>query len=270
MHTSVLLVALLGPGAAPHMASEALEWQTSYQAALVKARETGKPVAILVGAGLKGWQNVTTEELSAEARKLLTSEYICVYLDVSQPKGRALANALEINTDKGLVLSTKDAKSQAFWHNGSLTNFELARCLQRYAVTGAVTRTEVLSETRLASAPVTESVVPPTTTVTAIASGSVVPSTIISSTIAPTTTIPATTATVMTAPSIGSIPYATIPATTSYVPYSGHVAPAMVGSVYAPNYGTPMMAAPSYVVPSYAPMYAPSFGGGCANGRCGR
>lgn len=285
MHTSLLLVALMGPGAAP-TASEAPSWQTSYSAALAEGREQGKPVAVFVGRGPAGWQKVGADGLSAEARKALAANYVCVYVDATQPKGQKLATAFEIGTGTGLVLSTKDGENQAFSHDGSMSNAELERSLNRHATGAAVSRTEHLASTRVAYSLTPENgALPSNATFTAAVANVTVPGTISATVVAPGTVISATAGTHTLAPSLGSITYTTVPATTSVVGYASYAAPTVAATVYAPGY-TPTyaatIAAPTFA-PSYSHGYAPTYaapsygyggysygGGGCAGGRCGR
>src|SRR4051794_11680951 len=77
MHTSLLLVALMGPGAAPE-ALEAPMWQGSYTAARTIAQREGKPLAVFIGSGPAGHGRFVEEgKLSAEAQRLLTEHYVC-------------------------------------------------------------------------------------------------------------------------------------------------------------------------------------------------
>src|SRR5262245_52953008 len=113
MHTSLLLLATLVPGADPENgASEAPKWQASYTAAQTAGREQDRPLAVFVGSGPDGWKKVSDGGLSAETRKLLADNYVCFYADVSRPQGRRLADALEMSNGSGVVLSTRDGESQ--------------------------------------------------------------------------------------------------------------------------------------------------------------
>src|SRR5262245_1088148 len=111
MYTSLVLLAMLGPGATPS-ASEAPKWQESYGAALQEAKRQGKPVAVFVGRGKFGWRLVSrTADLSATALKRLESRYVCVYVDAATTSGAQLAEAFRMT--RGLILSTKEGGEQA-------------------------------------------------------------------------------------------------------------------------------------------------------------
>jgi hypothetical protein len=154
MHTSLLLLATLAPGADPENgASEAPKWQASYTQARSASRDRDKPLAVFVGSGPDGWKKVADGGLSAEARKLLADNYVCYYADASRPEGRRLADALEMSNGSGVVLSTRDGESQAFWHDGSISRGELERRLRRYSNGSAPTSTETLARASYAYDP---------------------------------------------------------------------------------------------------------------------
>lgn len=150
MHTSLLLVALMGPGAAPETkVSEALSWQASYQTARNAGRSAKKPLAVFVGSGSKGWEKVTEEGgLTRRARQLLSEQYVCVYADVATTEGKNLAKALDITSGSGLIISTRNGEDQAFAHDGKLTRGELEESLQKFTGVTDIRRTESLARVR--------------------------------------------------------------------------------------------------------------------------
>ncbi len=132
MYTSVMLVALAGLSAAPEASQ--VSWEASYTAASKKGSQTNKPLAVFVGSGAQGWKGVTSEKkLSAAAVALLREGYVCVYVDATTPAGEKLASAFELNGTGGLVLSTRNGKSQAFSHVGEMTTADLESTLKKYA-----------------------------------------------------------------------------------------------------------------------------------------
>jgi hypothetical protein len=169
MHTSLVLIALMGPGAAPAVAGpEAPSWQDSYRAARAAGRERGKPLAIFIGSGPAGWDKLTGEGgLTAKARQRLADDYVCVYIDRAKPAGQSLAEAFEVGTGAGLVLSTKDQSGQSFWHAGTMSQAELEGALQKFASVTTVTQTEQLSRTRVSYYPNAGSNASPVTQATA-------------------------------------------------------------------------------------------------------
>src|SRR5262245_38336262 len=101
MHTSLVVLALLGAGSAP----KAPTWQESYGAAMREGKRLGKPVAVFVGRGKSGWLQVCrTGSLSATAVKRLQDRYVCVFVDANTTDGAALARAFRLT--RGLILST--------------------------------------------------------------------------------------------------------------------------------------------------------------------
>jgi hypothetical protein len=135
MYTSILLVAMLGPGAASDRSTpESLSWQESYTGARRVGRQQGKPLAVFIGAGRDGFKQVCKgQALPAEARDVLAANYVCVYLDTLTAPGRRLAEAFEIADGPGLVLSTPNGKDQAFRHSGTLTAARLESRLRKHA-----------------------------------------------------------------------------------------------------------------------------------------
>ena len=145
MYTSVVMVALAGLGAAPQEAPPKVSWEANYAEAYQKGQRLNKPLAVLVGSGVEGWQAVSTgEALSPRALELLAARYVCVYVDTSKPAGRDLADQLEVRGKAGLVLSTRGGKNQAFSHQGQLTPSDLEATLAKYASPRRVVRTETL------------------------------------------------------------------------------------------------------------------------------
>ncbi len=148
MHTSILLVAMLGPGATPEgPALETLSWQKSYSEARKVCRQKKSPLAIFIGKGPDGWQQVCrSREFPAQAKRLLAAHYTCVYVDSGTPAGRTLAAQLDVKDGTGLVLGTRDGENQAFHHAGRLTRTQLETTLRKYSRDLPVTRTETITD----------------------------------------------------------------------------------------------------------------------------
>ena len=107
MYTSVMLLALSGLSA-PAEAPTPPAWRTDYGAAQKLAQTQQRPLAIFVGTGKQGWRQVAQGgELGAEAARLLVSRYIPVYLDADTAEGKRLAQAFELSSGVGLVLSDR-------------------------------------------------------------------------------------------------------------------------------------------------------------------
>jgi hypothetical protein len=78
--------------------------------------------------------------LGEEAKRVLSAEYICVYIDTTAAAGKRLAAAFEISEGPGIVISDATGDLQAFRHAGELGGDDLVRYLRRYAAPGRVVR----------------------------------------------------------------------------------------------------------------------------------
>lgn len=135
MHTSVIAIALAGFLAArlPTANSPEPEWWRDYSAAQEKGRQKKKPLAVFVGSGSGGYESVSREgRFSDLVKSTLAEKYICVYLDGSVRSAQEMINALDIES-RGLVISDRSGKYQAFHHNGALAQADLAKHLADYA-----------------------------------------------------------------------------------------------------------------------------------------
>src|SRR5260370_29597024 len=111
MYTSVALAALAGflANALP----ESPSWQTDYSVARKLGKEDRKPLAVFIGSGNTGWNQLTKEgKLSSAANRVLTTEYVCVYVDTSRASGKRLASAFEVSDGLGLILSDRTGALQ--------------------------------------------------------------------------------------------------------------------------------------------------------------
>ncbi|MBI3822791.1 MAG: hypothetical protein HY289_08940 [Planctomycetes bacterium] len=148
MNTSILTIALasallVGNNAAP-------SWQTSYTAAQTQVTAQKKPMVVVFGSGANGWAKLVRAEAPAlEVSRLLAEQYVCVYVDTSAPQGQKLASDFGIAGGVGLVISDRSGESQAFWHQGDMSNDNLSQYLKKYAdPTVAVQRTETTGSAR--------------------------------------------------------------------------------------------------------------------------
>jgi len=144
MYTSLVWIALSGSVGSSAALPTELAWQSDYSTARKRGAEEQKPLAVVVGRGSSGWENLSREgRLNPEVRELLQAHYVCVYIDVDSESGKDLASAFEMRA--GLVLSDRSGDKQAFRHEGALTNDELEKNLRRYATPDrVVTQTETL------------------------------------------------------------------------------------------------------------------------------
>jgi hypothetical protein len=139
MFTSALLALAGFFASAP--ASDSPSWLTDYPEARALGRSQQKPLAVFVGQGPRGWDEVSRDgKLGKEIRKLLALHYICVYVDANTKEGRRLAAQLELDRGLGLVLSDRTGSLQAFRHEGDLDADPLAGYLKRFADPDLVVR----------------------------------------------------------------------------------------------------------------------------------
>jgi hypothetical protein len=142
MYTSLLLVAL--SGMVPAAGLDAPSWQADYGAARKQGTTQEKPLAVFVGSGQAGWNQLDQDgRLSARAKRLLASDYVCVYVDTQTEAGRHLADELEISNGLGMVLSDRSGKVQAFRHEGDLADATLVSYLERFSDPNLVVKTTV-------------------------------------------------------------------------------------------------------------------------------
>src|SRR5436190_4429539 len=106
MYTSVMLIALSGCLSQATSVPSSSPWSTDYGVAWNQAHAERKPLALLFGSGPGGWARLSKEgEMGKEARRLLESNYVCVYIDTREAAGSQLAKAYEVSGGLGLVLS---------------------------------------------------------------------------------------------------------------------------------------------------------------------
>ena len=131
MYTSILLFALT---AAPAADLSTPSWSTDYFAASKQSARARKPLAVVLGSGEAGWDKLDRDgKLTEEAKGLLASKYVCVYVNTDTAEGKRLAKAFEMPNGRGIVISDRTGDVQAFRHEGNLSSRELARSLERYA-----------------------------------------------------------------------------------------------------------------------------------------
>lgn len=131
MYTSIMLFALAGylPTA---IVDQRSTWLSDYGVARRQSATEKKPVAVILGSGVLGWQKLANDGgISSETKKAL-ADYVCVYIDTAQEEGQRMAKAFEMTSGPGLVISDRGGGLQAFRHEGSLTNRELVKALEKY------------------------------------------------------------------------------------------------------------------------------------------
>ena len=110
-------------------------WQTDYSLALTRASAEKKPIAVFISHGSDTIKRMTTDGvISADAAKLLTASYVCLYLNTDTPTGKELASRFEMN--EGLVISSPGGSVQAYRYVGSVPGTTLTQELTHYATAG--------------------------------------------------------------------------------------------------------------------------------------
>lgn len=129
VYTSMFLFAVAG--LLPGVELAGPTWQTDYR----RARQIGvneqKPLAVILSSG-----QATREKLVLDAtvRRILAENYVPVFIDTETGEGQRMAQAFDIRSGEGLILSDRSGNRQAFWHEGSLSSPDLTHYLQKYAV----------------------------------------------------------------------------------------------------------------------------------------
>jgi hypothetical protein len=133
MYTSLAILTLAN-FIAPSPAPFSPHWLGDYWTAQKRAQKEQKPLAIFVGAGQKGFNQLSWEgNLTKPIQKILAEHYVCLYLDTTQKAGQDLAEDFEITKGLGLVISDRTGKIQAYHHDGGLAASALAARLQKFA-----------------------------------------------------------------------------------------------------------------------------------------
>src|SRR5438045_321789 len=97
MYTSLFLLALANALAPAVAVPERPTWLNDYDQARKEARSVNKPLAVVLGSGAKGWDQLSKEgRLEKNVQKLLDSSYVCVYIDTGRDSGKSLASSFEI------------------------------------------------------------------------------------------------------------------------------------------------------------------------------
>src|SRR5262245_38819627 len=150
MYTSVMLLALSGLAGVADDAAPA--WQNDYFAAQKQGETQNKPLAVFLAPGENGWDRVSREGgLEKEVKQLLADKYIPVFVNTDTDAGKRLARAFEMSSGKGIVISDRTGAVQAFWHEGALSNQNLARYLQRYSDPNLAVRTTEMNPSQRVS-----------------------------------------------------------------------------------------------------------------------
>jgi Protein of unknown function, DUF255 len=131
-------------------------WHNDYRQAQQQSAQQKKPLVMLFGVGTSGWTKVIrSESPNAEVSKLLSDQYVCMYVDTASAEGKTLAQHFDISGGVGMVISDRAGTSQAFWHQGDLPNTSAVHYLQKYADPQVVVRGTETVNSRLSYYPPT-------------------------------------------------------------------------------------------------------------------
>ncbi len=131
MYTSILLLAL---SVAPSADLTSPSWSNDYGMASKESATAKKPLAVVLGTGDAGYNQLDRDgKLTTEAKGLLASKYVCVYVNTESADGKRLAESFRMPSGRGIVISDRTGDLQAFRHEGDLTSTELVRNLERYS-----------------------------------------------------------------------------------------------------------------------------------------
>jgi hypothetical protein len=140
MSTTTLVVALASLVAS--YAPDSLSWHADYGSAKCLGTEEARPLAVFIGSGKAGWNQVSRDgPLGNEVKQLLAEKYICVYINTDLEAGKQLALNFDVHEGSGLIISDHTGNYQAFRHSGNLPSDQLVRYLDRYADPERIVRT---------------------------------------------------------------------------------------------------------------------------------
>jgi hypothetical protein len=153
MYTAMAFVALTSGMTAGNI-SQSPNYLSDYATAQMRVVEAGKPMVVFIGTGKTGYESVVREgKFDAAVNQLLSSKFVCLYVDTTTTSGRSLANALQIK-NLGVVISDRAGTSQAYSASGAISQSELQRALVRYADGKEIKGTETLVQGAGATPPV--------------------------------------------------------------------------------------------------------------------
>ena len=164
MYISMMVMAL-----ALQVSSQAGEitWQ-DYTQGMKQCQAQSKPMAVVLGMGEQGY---TELGLSKEALEHMAANYICVYVDTTNPKNKQMADAFNIAGGKGIILSDRTGAFERYRRAGSaMSDQNLTAQLKYYSTYSSVTPVSTSTsnyQTPGATPPANPARHPPTTVQTA-------------------------------------------------------------------------------------------------------
>ena len=132
MFNAIALMVLASNLATANVASPT--FSTDYSHARSEVATQRKPMAVFVGTGKDGWNQVVTQSpMDTTVKDMLASKFVCLYIDRNTTQGKDLAQKFDLADSDGLVISDRSGNLQAYSHQGKLETSEITRVLTTYA-----------------------------------------------------------------------------------------------------------------------------------------
>src|SRR5579872_1743167 len=133
MFVSTLAILALATGM--DLGSNHPKLQSDYSQAMTRASDESKPIAVFIGHGTDTFKRMITDgTISADASKVLTKSYVCLYLDTDTASGKDLAGRFDMK--EGVVISSPGGSVQAYRYAGAVPAATLTKELTHYASAG--------------------------------------------------------------------------------------------------------------------------------------
>ncbi len=88
----------------PSSHGERPTWLTEYSLAREVGRLAQRPLAVVIGSGPQGWDQLSRNgKLNVDVNRLLSAHYVCVYLNIQDHNCKRLASTLQIPNGLGVV-----------------------------------------------------------------------------------------------------------------------------------------------------------------------
>src|SRR5262245_16746251 len=123
----LLALALTAPSESPQPV-----WQTDYAKSLQIAKESSKPIAVVIGSGQDGWKSICTNGSFGDGvTKILADNYVCTYVDASDARNHKLVQDFETRQYPTLIISDRGGALQMHRQVGAMDSTQLQGTLQR-------------------------------------------------------------------------------------------------------------------------------------------
>jgi len=114
-----------------------ISWSPDYAHARKQSAAENKPIAVFLGNGEQGFNHLVRDAgLSKDAADLLSTYYVCVYIDTTAGKGKEMADAFRMSN--GVVLSDRSGVYQQYRQESPVSDQDLMTRLKIYATAPAI------------------------------------------------------------------------------------------------------------------------------------